>query len=182
VYLASLESGTTRRLFRSDTNALFTPPGDILFVREGTLFAQRYDVTRSEIVGEPTPVVEQVSWTIGPWNLGAFSASATGALTYRRGGSSRTQLSCAVDRSGRDGRRSGSTRSTRRLSSHRTRSRVAFMRRPAIGRRHLTMDLARHTLSRFTFDPASEILPTLVSRWPDDRLRIDAGRRTRKKR
>ena len=34
VYLGSLESGTTKRLFRSDTNALFAPPGDILFVRE----------------------------------------------------------------------------------------------------------------------------------------------------
>ena len=92
VYLGSLGSDTGKRLFRSDTNAIFAPPRDILFVREGTLLTQRFDANRLELVGEPVPIVDHVSWTIAPWNYGAFSASSTGALTYRRSGGNRTQF------------------------------------------------------------------------------------------
>ena len=79
-YLGSLASGSLKRLLRSDTNAIFAPPGDLLFVREGVLFAQRFDLTRFDPIGEPTPIVQNVSWNISPWNLGAFSVSDNGQV------------------------------------------------------------------------------------------------------
>jgi hypothetical protein len=100
VHLGSLASGTLKVLLRSDTNALFAPPGDLLFVREGALFAQRFDVAAFEATDEPTPVVPNVSWNVSPWNLGAFSVSDTGTLTYRVSGGSRSQFAW-FDRSGR---------------------------------------------------------------------------------
>jgi hypothetical protein len=54
----------------------------------------------SKFTGEIAPVVSQVSWSLAPWNLGAFSASATGTLTYRLGRRSSSQFAW-YDRSGR---------------------------------------------------------------------------------
>jgi hypothetical protein len=85
VFLGSLESGTIKELFASDTNAIFAAPGDILFIREGALFAQPFDVDRLELTGEVAPVVSQVSWNVAPWNLGAFSASTTGTGPFMNG-------------------------------------------------------------------------------------------------
>ena len=100
VFLGSLEPGSPKRLLKSDTNAVFAPPGDILFIREGALFAQRFDLTRSELVGEPSPIAERVSWNLPPWHLGSFSVSANGRLTYRLTGGNGSQFAW-FDRTGK---------------------------------------------------------------------------------
>ena len=159
VYLASLSAGTIKRLFGSDSNAIFAPPGDILFVREGALFAQRFDVTKAELHGEPSAVVEQVSWTIAPWNLAAFSVSATGTLTYRRGGGGRSQFAW-FDRKGTMLRTLGPPGEYFSPTLSPDESKVAFTRRDDQPAGDIwTLDLSRQALSRFTFDPASEIYP-----------------------
>jgi Tol biopolymer transport system component len=167
VFLASLTAGTIKRLFGADTNATFAPPGDILFVREGALFAQRFDVARAELTGEAVAVVEQVSWTFAPWNLGAFSVSSTGVLTYRRGGGARTQFAW-FDRRGRILSTIGPPGDYFSPTLSPDETKAAFGRRDDQSAGDIwTMDMARQTLSRFTFDPTSEIYPL----WsPDDRL------------
>jgi eukaryotic-like serine/threonine-protein kinase len=59
-------------------------PGRLLFLREGVLMAQPFDLERLELVpSEPTVVVDQ----IGTWySFGFFSASSNGVLAYRTGG------------------------------------------------------------------------------------------------
>ena len=159
VFLGSLSAGTIRRLFGADTNAVFAPPDEILFVREGALFAQRFDATKAELQGEPRAVVEQVSWTIAPWNLGAFSVSATGTLTYRRGGGGRSQFAW-FDRKGTMLRTVGQAGEYLSPTLSPDESKVAFTRRDDQPAGDIwTLDLARQTLSRFTFDPTSEIYP-----------------------
>ena len=159
VFLGSLSTGTIKRLFGADSNALFAPPGDILFVREGALFAQRFDVSKAELLGEPTAVAEQVSWTIAPWNLGAFSVSTTGTLTYRRGGGTRSQFAW-FDRKGSMLGTVGPPGEYFSPTLSPDESRVAFTRRDDQYAGDIwTLDLTRQTLSRFTFDPWSEIYP-----------------------
>ena len=159
VFLASLSAGTLKRLFGADSNAVFAPPSDILFVREGALYAQRFDVTKAELQGEPRAVVEQVSWTIAPWNLGAFSVSATGTLTYRRGSGGRSQF-VWFDREGTMLQRLGPAGEYLSPTLSPDESKVAFTRRDDQPAGDIwTLDLARQALSRFTFDPASEIYP-----------------------
>jgi eukaryotic-like serine/threonine-protein kinase len=55
-------------------------PGQLLFLREGTLMAQPFDATRLALVGSPVPVAERVgSFRDG----GFFSASNSDVLLYR---------------------------------------------------------------------------------------------------
>jgi eukaryotic-like serine/threonine-protein kinase len=65
--------------------ALYAPssdssPGQLLFLRGGTLLAQPFDVTRLQLSGEPVPVAEQVGNFLG---FGFFSLSSNGILAYR---------------------------------------------------------------------------------------------------
>jgi hypothetical protein len=54
----------------------------ILFVREATLVAQRFDAGSGELTGDPIPVAEVSAPT--PVGLADFSVSRTGSLAYRR--------------------------------------------------------------------------------------------------
>ena len=55
-------------------------PGQLLFLREGTLMSQPFDATRLSLAGDPVPVAERVgSFRDG----GFFSASDNGVLVYR---------------------------------------------------------------------------------------------------
>jgi serine/threonine protein kinase len=56
--------------------------GQMLFLRDGTLLAQRFNERRSELEGEPVVVADQVGSLI---NGGFFSGSSSGVLVYRRG-------------------------------------------------------------------------------------------------
>ena len=159
VFLASLSSGTIKRLFPSDTNAVFAPPNGVLFVREGALFAQSFNLDRSELVGEPKPVAEQVSWSLTPWNYGAFSVSATGVLTYRHTGGTRSQFAW-YDRSGRLLSTIASPGDYLSPTLSPDETKVAFTRRDDQPAGDIwILDLVRQTLGRFTFEPSSEIYP-----------------------
>ena len=159
VYLGSLEAGTIKRIVQSDTNAIFVLPGQILFGREGSLFAQNFDLTRFEPVGEPRPIVEQISWAVAPWNLGAFAASSGGTLTYRTGGGSHTQFAW-FDRSGRPLGTVGPPGDYLAPALSPDGTKLAFGRRDDQPAGDIwTMDLARQTLSRVTFGAGTEIYP-----------------------
>ena len=41
VFLGEIDRPERRRLFDADAAAVFAPPGDVLFARNGTLFSQR---------------------------------------------------------------------------------------------------------------------------------------------
>ena len=58
IWLASLDSKETRRLMSADSQAVYVAPGYLLFVRRQTLFAQRFDVERLTLTGEPVPIVD----------------------------------------------------------------------------------------------------------------------------
>jgi Tol biopolymer transport system component len=91
IYLGSLDGGAAVRL-TSDVNAMaYLPSGWLLWIRAGvTLVAQRLDVAKGALVGEPVVLADGV--------LGV-SASATGVVAYRVGGGGQRQLTW-VDRSG----------------------------------------------------------------------------------
>ena len=59
VYVGQLdETVETRRLLDSDTGAVYASSGQLLFVRQGTLFAQDFDPVRLALKAAPFPVAE----------------------------------------------------------------------------------------------------------------------------
>ncbi|MEP6918761.1 MAG: protein kinase, partial [Acidobacteriota bacterium] len=99
VYLGTLDSSEVARLLPSDSQAAYMLPGWLLFVRQGTLLAQRFDVSRQPMLsGEPITVADSV--TVDPiTGRGAFSTSDAGVVAYRTGRSPVTRLSW-FDRAG----------------------------------------------------------------------------------
>src|SRR2546428_2951585 len=86
VYISSLDGLEPRRLLGSDTAAaaINASSGQLLFVREGTLFAQNLDPVKLTLTGNAFTVAEQVV-VDGPMNLAALSASPAGSIAYRTG-------------------------------------------------------------------------------------------------
>jgi eukaryotic-like serine/threonine-protein kinase len=103
VYLASLGSAETRRLFFYELNVAYAPPGFLIFGQQETLMAQPFDERSQQITGDPFPIAEHVGFiTDGPRSL--FAVSKTGVLAYRAPESNHTQLAWYS----RDGKRLGS--------------------------------------------------------------------------
>jgi Tol biopolymer transport system component len=99
VYLGSLDSSASTRLLASDSQAAYLPPGWLLFVRQGALLAQRFDVTRQLPEGEPAMIAESVA--VDPISGGAaISTSNASMFAYRSGRGVVSQLTW-FDRTGR---------------------------------------------------------------------------------
>jgi Tol biopolymer transport system component len=98
VYLGDLGSSDVTRLVASDTQGAYLAPGWLLFVRQGTLLAQPFDLVRRALGGEPIAVADSVAFEPIA-GAGAFSTSDVGLMAYRAGRPSLTQLSW-FDRSG----------------------------------------------------------------------------------
>jgi Tol biopolymer transport system component len=84
------EPGSARRILvlKNATRGMWAPPGYLLFVREGTLFAQRMDPKTFQVEGEPLTVAPDVAVNEGN-GRNAFAVSQNGVLAYRSSGMGR---------------------------------------------------------------------------------------------
>ena len=64
-----------RRLLDADSAAVYATPGQLLFVRQGTLFAQDFDAARLELRGNASPMAERIALDTGAQGSAAVSAS-----------------------------------------------------------------------------------------------------------
>jgi len=103
-YAAELSTGRETELMPTDTQVTFTPDqpgsskGHLLFGRNATLVAQRFDADRLNVMGEPAPVAKDVPFFGTAWS--EFDTSSDGALIYSTG-AQEAQLTW-LDRAGRD--------------------------------------------------------------------------------
>ena len=106
VYVGSLntkpEEQDSRRLLATTSGPVYvhssnSDSGQVLFLRQGTLMAQPFDVHRLEPSGEAVPVAEQVGSYL---DYGFFSASDNGVLVYTSGARQTYQLTW-LDRQGK---------------------------------------------------------------------------------
>jgi Tol biopolymer transport system component len=101
IYLSSLDNPAEARvLLRARTNAAFVS-GHILFVRENTLMAQRFDPGRREFTGDAFPIAEKIRHLPGA-QYGVFSASRNGVLIYQTGSGSQGRQLIWIDREGNE--------------------------------------------------------------------------------
>jgi len=157
VYLGTLDSPQAQRLTPADVAGAYLSPGWLLYMRQGTLMARRFNATPGELTGDPITVADNVGLDISN-SSSAFSVSRDGIVAYRSLGAGRRQLTW-FDRSGKaigtfgapdENELVGPTLSPdgRRVAAHRT----------VQGNTDIWIfDAARTT--RFTFDPGRDLFP-----------------------
>ena len=168
IYVGSLDGKEKRFLAAADSNALYAPPGYLLFLRDRSLMAQPFDAESIRATGDAFPIAEEVA-NPQSYRLGSFSASTDGTLVYQSGEHGRQQptwLDAAGNEQGAEGEFA-----------------LVFTLRLSPDGKHLAQgiqdlqtknldiwlrDLARGVKTRFTFDPAIEYHPV----WSPDGSRI----------
>jgi serine/threonine protein kinase len=99
IYLGALDSPGTQRLTAADSASAYLTSGWLLFMRQGTLVARRFNSTTGEVTGDPITVADPVGLDVSNFS-GAFSVSNDGIVAYRSSGAGRRQL-LWFDRSGK---------------------------------------------------------------------------------
>ena len=168
VYVGSLDSKETKRLLHTNLNAMYAPPGFLLFFREETLMAQRFDANELQLSGEPFPIAERVGYNAG-LGRGSFSVSENGVLAYRTG-SGQINQPFWFDRSGKQIAALGAVGLYFAVWLSPDEKRTAVDRiDPKTGTTDIWLfDLASNIPSRFTTDPAPDSSPL----WSPDGSRI----------
>jgi Tol biopolymer transport system component len=175
VLIGSLDAAPDQQsstpLVKTDYAAAYVPDldaesGQLLFVRDGTLFAQRFDPARGELSGDPVLVDENVATAnVG---LAYFTASNTGTLVYFKAIPRTAQLQWF----NRDGQSSGAPIGSGRSGVIRLSpdaARVAVERSDEANNQDIwQIDLVKGLTTRFTFDAAVDAVPV----WSPDGRRI----------
>jgi len=156
VYVAKLDGGRGTRLVGGLSRVEFAPPDRLLFVRESTLVAQRFDAGAAKLVGEPVPLAEGLG--ISSVGLADFSASRTGSLVFRAGQNVEGHLTWFDLQSGKpvtgddpgDGSNPAISPDGRWLATQRSEAKNQDI---------WLRDLKRGVSSRLTTDPKREAVP-----------------------
>ena len=160
IYVGSLDRAEKPRLLlRGGSNAQYAS-GYLLFMRENSLMAQRFDPNRFELSGEARPLAERVQVGGTTLRTGAFSVSSIGSLIYQTGS---TGVRSELDWFDRTGRRIGALGEAAdqggpELSPDGLRAVVSVLdtaRRPVTADLWM-FDIRRQLRTRFTFDAADE--------------------------
>jgi Tol biopolymer transport system component len=171
VYVAALGASEGRRLVDADSIAVETSSGYLLFVRNGTLFAQPLDPARLEMRGSPLAVAESIALQpLTVFQAAAVSASLTGRIIYRSGSLLVQRQFVWFDRSGKEVGKVGSVDSAVPLSpAFSSNGRRLALNRTVDGNSDIwLLETERGGLSRFTSHPANDIQAI----WSPDGSRI----------
>ena len=168
IYVGSLDSKETTLLIRADSNVAYSPAGHLLFVRDRTLMAQRFDAERLQTTGEVLPIVERMPQSIAA-SHSPFSVSRNGILAYWTGDTKKELV--WFDQAGkRSGSLGGASDLELAPSLSPDEKRVALSRPDArSGATDIwVVDITRGISSRLTLDRAGENFPI----WSPDGARI----------
>ena len=97
--VGSLGSKEETRLFESAWSGAVAPPNYLLYRRETTLLAQRFDGKRFQPAGEPFVVASDVGFNPITWQA-LFSVSENGIVAFHSSAGAKTQLTW-LDRNGK---------------------------------------------------------------------------------
>ena len=158
VYLSNLGEGHHRKLFDSDSAAVYTS-GHLLFARDRKVLAQPFDVDRLVVVGRPREIANDALGTLRPTGPHAIAASANGTLAFRVGTARPHHQLSWVTRSGRQVEDVGAPDSGTSPSASGDLRTIAVLRSNADGNDVWLMDTRRGLFTRLTSDPAEDVFP-----------------------
>jgi Tol biopolymer transport system component len=168
IYVGSLDSEPRKLLLSSHWMAAYAPgpQGHLLFLREGTLMAQRFDASSLQLSGEGVPIAEKVT-DPDPGSTAFFSVSGNGVLAYWTRSNPDRQM-VWFDRGGKQLGTIGTPGIPADFGLAPDGKRVAIQRGVRPNTDIWLLDLVRSASSRFTFDPATDVAPI----WSPDGRRI----------
>lgn len=174
VFVADLDSKDRRMLLLAASNAVYSAPGYLLFLRELTLMAQPFDAGKLQTTGEAVPVAEHIGYN-GLDIRAFFSASPSGVLVYDSPTTDASNITFNAqliwfDRSGKVTGTAGAPGGLAEATISHDGKSVAYTRRdPQSGLFDVWLhDLVRGTDSRLTFNGQNSLLPV----WSPDDSRI----------
>lgn len=100
IYVQELGSAKRVRVLNTLTRAMWSPTGYLLFVREGTLFAQPMDLKTFQVQGQAQAVAQDVAAN-DTGGRNTFAISSNGVLVYRSGAPVDTRQLTWRDRDGK---------------------------------------------------------------------------------
>jgi eukaryotic-like serine/threonine-protein kinase len=159
-YAASLVGGAPELLVRGDSNAVYAPPGYLLFIRQDTLMAQRFDAGRLRLIGEAMPLAERAE--VNDIWKGIFTVSENGILAYEVGNTSGSAQLLWFDRSGKQIGETGTPGDYSEVSLSPDGSKLAITAAEPVTRNRdiWVYDLARGIKTRLTFSADLNVAPS----------------------
>jgi len=155
IFLGSLDSAEMRLIVNATSNAAYVDPGYLLYWRDKSLVAQRFDSRSYTLSGEPRTVSDEVQF-LPQIDLALFGVASSGTLVAQTGkGAARSQLTW-FDRNGRPTATVGPPGVLANPSLSPDGRRMAFDQAEADGRRLgiWIHELTNDAVTRFTIDPS----------------------------
>ena len=170
IYAGQLDATDAPRRIIEAQAATYASSGHLLFVRQGTLFAQVFDPVRMNLTGSATVIAEHV--LVGQQQgEAALSASAAGPIIFRTGSGAPSQF-VWFDRAGKALETVAGSDSGDGYNSSLSPNglRLAFSRFATAGGTTdiWVLNLSRGVADRLTTDPAFELMPV----WSPDGKRM----------
>ena len=169
IFVATIDGKEEKRILPILSNARYVAPGYLVFAKDGSLRAQRFDPESLQLSGDPITLVDGVQY-MGFYASHLFSVSDTGMLAFIAGEGTLTRRFTWIDRKGAILETVGKPGNyfSPRLS-HDGR-RIAFDQSEATSDSGdiWVLERERDVATRLTFDPRNESAPV----WSPDGRRI----------
>ena len=169
IFVGSLESKERRFVTRATANAAYAAPGYLLYYRDKTLFAQRFDSGKFELKGEPAPILTEVEYQARVGRVG-FSATDSGLLVAQNSGAVSFSQLIWFDRKGNQLGVVGKPELYANVSLAPD-GKSAAVDKTDTANQNIDVwiyDLQRDGSKRMTFDPAIDAMPV----WSQDGSRL----------
>lgn len=153
-----LATGAVRTIVEG-THGRYVEAGFLVFAREGALWGSRFDTERMMLVGRPVPLEPRMANTDG--TVFHFTTAAAGSLVYLPPQpSTNAQRVVWIDRQGRETAIGIAPKPYTRVSLAPDGVRLAFAIEEEGNTDIWVADPSRETMSRLTFEPTIETMPT----------------------
>ncbi len=163
IYAGALGSDLRKRLVGAEHTAAYSPPGYLVYLREGILVAQPFDAGRLALSGDPAPILDEEVARLSGSVIGgpaSFSLSANGVLAWSPAVPDIRQMTW-FDRSGRTAGTIGEPGPVTASALAPDEKTVAICRWESPTNRDVWLvDVGSGAARRLTFDPHEDCAPT----------------------
>jgi len=169
IFVGSLNSSEKHFVVEATGNASYAAPGYLLFPREKTLLAQRFDLKRFALTGQPTAILTDIQYQTNIRRV-AFAVSDNGLLVAQTGSGVALSQPVWFDRKG------NALGTVDKPDVNGNVSLAPNGRSVALDKTDMaslnsdvwTFELQRESAKRLTFDPAIDVAPV----WSPDASRL----------